>query len=119
MGFYHFRQNNSGGNFIFDATRGLSVHVIVEGDGIDEVNFRANKIGLYFDGCDYGIDCDCCGDRWSRPIDELDCKPMVYGDPVNGNEPCPKDGFMRWGAKAGSPEGYIHYKCGTISPFWI
>ena len=118
MGFFHFLQNNSGGKFIFDATRGLSVHVIVEGSDIDEVNFRANEIGIYFDGCDDGIDSDCCGDRWYRPIGELDCKPMVYDDPVKGNDPWPKGGPRRW-VKEGFPAGYIHYKCGTISPFWI
>ena len=29
-------------------------------------------MGVYFDGCDIGLDCSCCGDRWSDYADEID-----------------------------------------------
>lgn len=48
--FYEFRQNNSGGVFEIDESRGISLHVIVEADTAEEANERAQRIGLYFNG---------------------------------------------------------------------
>nr|DAJ27049.1 MAG TPA: SARCOSINE OXIDASE ALPHA SUBUNIT, SARCOSINE Oxidase, Ligand Complex, Oxidoreductase [Caudoviricetes sp.] len=32
---------------------------------------------VYFDGAEEGIDCPCCGDRWSR-LNEWDTKEKIY-----------------------------------------
>lgn len=78
MKFFHFNQNNSGGSFT-----GPANHVVVEAENAYDANYRAES-EVYFDGCDDGLDCPCCGDRWSRQwSDETgDDVPMVYGSPV-------------------------------------
>jgi hypothetical protein len=107
MGFYHFGQNNSGGSFDFDKEAGVTHHVVVEGDTIEDVVKRARDIGIYFDGCDAGIDCNCCGDRWHEPYrEELDADPLVYGE-----HPSKLNG-MKW--MADGFECAIHHKDGTI-----
>lgn len=81
--FYTFRQNNSRG--VFDRDAHVDEFVIVEGDTIEQVTDRAQDIGVYFNGCDRGLDCDCCGDRWYAPYegdDELDEVPSTYGQPL-------------------------------------
>lgn len=83
MKFFTFSQNNSGGSFDFLPNRGISHYVIVEARDSDEANDRAERIGLYFDGCESGADCECCGDRWSRAwATEGKDVPMVYADEV-------------------------------------
>lgn len=62
MGFYRFNQNNSGGSFVEDED--LTHTVFIEAGSAKEANARAENFGIYFDGCNSGIDCDCCGDRW-------------------------------------------------------
>lgn len=61
---YEYSQNNSGGNHVYDDNLGLSERVFVEADSAKEADEYAESIGIYFDGVDDGIDCDCCGDRW-------------------------------------------------------
>lgn len=61
-GWYEFSQNNSGGIFQIDDS--VSVYVLIQATSYVEANNKAEDIGIYFDGCDTGRDCDCCGDRW-------------------------------------------------------
>lgn len=77
--FYHYTQNNSGGSFVID--QDLAHHVIIEAHSVEDANERAESIGLYFDGCETGVDCDCCGDRWYRQTswDDGTEFPMIYG----------------------------------------
>lgn len=63
--FFKFHQNNSGGSFEIDDKRGIGVNVWIEALDWSDANHRAENIGIYFDGCEDGRDCDCCGDRWS------------------------------------------------------
>lgn len=77
--FWHFSQNNSGGRFDFDQVKGITHHVIIEADSVDEANRLATKIGIYFDGCESDLDCPCCGDRWYRVYGKGDNKPLLYG----------------------------------------
>ena len=63
MPFFEYRQNNSGGSF--DTDMGHAIYV--EADTLNEANARAEFVGVYFNGCDSGQDCPCCGDRWSEP----------------------------------------------------
>lgn len=61
---YEYSQNNSGGSHVYDDNRGLSERVFIEADSAKEADEYAESIGIYFDGVDNDIDCDCCGDRW-------------------------------------------------------
>ena len=73
--------NNSGGNFIVD--NDVDAYVIVHAHNADEANQLAQRIGIYFNGVDDGIDCECCGNRWSSIwADEGTDVPMVYSDLV-------------------------------------
>lgn len=62
LNFYRFRQNNSGGEFHIDDA--VSVEVLIQAASANEANHKAKEVGIYFDGVDKGIDCECCGDRW-------------------------------------------------------
>jgi hypothetical protein len=75
MPLYTFSQNNSGGRF-----SGPALYVIVEAANGDEANYLAVDNGVYFDGCNEGMDCSCCGDRWSRQWRDIgSSEPMIYG----------------------------------------
>lgn len=74
MPFWTYCQNNSGG--YFDGPQ----YVIVEADSCAEANDLAQeKAGVYFDGCDSGNDCECCGDRWSRAWEDGSDEPLIHG----------------------------------------
>lgn len=76
MAYYTFSQNNSGGFY-----RGPQ-YVIVEAESADEANERAETYSeVYFDGCRRGLDCECCGDRWSE-VNEQDATevPTIFND---------------------------------------
>lgn len=80
MKFYTFNQNNSGGSFDFDEEKGITHFVIIEAESADAANEIAESKGVYFNGCDDGLDCDCCGDRW-WPVSDRDgeTRPEIYG----------------------------------------
>jgi hypothetical protein len=103
--FFEFSQNNSGGSFDENEEEGIGTCVIVEAKDWQDANERARAIGIYFNGCDTGRDCSCCGDRWYRlwEGEEGDPVPSSYGRPVWGNA----SSRYRKGA-------YIHYLDGTI-----
>jgi hypothetical protein len=102
--FYTYSQNNSGGGFKNSESNGISEYVIIEASSADHANKRAEEIGLYFDGCEDGRDCSCCGDRWSK-ADEYDGYevPSLYGDPI---ENIKKSYFRK--------DYFIHYLDGTF-----
>lgn len=79
--FFHFRQNNSGGTFDYDAARGIAENVWIEADDKEHAIYRAERIGIYFNGVEKGMDCPCCGDRWSSPYDATDAPEVdkLYG----------------------------------------
>lgn len=64
---YHYHQNNSGGSFDVDADRGIGHNVFIQAASEPEADARAESIGIYFNGVDDGLDCECCGDRWYSP----------------------------------------------------
>jgi hypothetical protein len=107
--FFLFNQNNSGGSFHLDKSTGITCYVIVEASNADEANRIAESLGIYFDGCDTGQDCECCGDRW-YPVDSGDYKdsPEIYGKSVfdedNKFHRIEEDGF----------NVAVHYKDGSI-----
>jgi hypothetical protein len=101
--FFEFSQNNSGGSFVFDKDRGLTHYVIIEAENADQASARAQDTGIYFNGCDEGTDCPCCGDRWYEPYgDEGTDKPEIYGQPFDKAEH-----MTRW-MEAGH-EACVHY----------
>jgi len=81
--FYTYRQNNSGGRFTISEKEGISEYVIIEAINAEHSNTRAEEIGLYFDGCETGNDCSCCGDRWHRADESYGSDvPSIYGKPL-------------------------------------
>lgn len=114
--FCTFIQNNSGGSFNFDEAAGITRFVIVEADDRDDANNRAENIGLYWDGCDKGMDCSCCGDRWnlqSTWIDMTAEAPSIYNQQIT--EYLEGHRSIRW-MDAGK-EVAVHYKDGRIEWF--
>ncbi len=98
--FWTFGQNNSGGSFDYDEERGITHYVIVE--AVDEAHAisRAENIGLYWNGCEIGMDCDCCGDRWHTPYDDGEDVPKVYDQDIRkegGYKPLFGRGWMKEG----------------------
>ena len=67
--FYEFSQNNSGGGF--DTDDDLCHRLFIEANDAEQANEIAEGLGVYFNGCDNGQDCSCCGDRWYE-CDESD-----------------------------------------------
>ena len=65
MNIYEFRQNNSGGSF--DVNDNVTHRVFIEAKDKDAAIYKALTLGVYFDGVDEGIDCECCGNRWHKP----------------------------------------------------
>lgn len=112
MKFWHFSQNNSGGSFDFSESEGITHHVVIEAESAEDANVKAIQKGLYFDGCDTGQDCPCCGDRWHRQWDSNagDKLPSIYGQPL-GTE----GGGHEW-MKPGK-ETAVHFADGRIEWF--
>lgn len=82
MKWYHFSQNNSGGEFVGPR------HVFVQAPNASVANAMAQDHGVYFDGCETGLDCPCCGDRWNTAYSDSDStdSPCVYGEPVDPSD---------------------------------
>lgn len=68
--FYLFNQNNSGGSFIVNDK--VCHRLFIEADDGREALRVAESLGCYWDGVSKGLDCPCCGDRWSRYCNEID-----------------------------------------------
>ena len=71
MNWYCFDQNNSGGSF--DVDDKVCHRLFIEAESFYDAVKKAEELGCYWDGVSKGIDCPCCGDRWSRwndrPVD--------------------------------------------------
>lgn len=61
--FYEFNQNNSGGSF--DVDDKVCHKLIIQAPNHNTARNKAMELGVYFNGCDNGLDCSCCGDRWN------------------------------------------------------
>ncbi len=112
--FFTYDQNNSGGGFDFDEHGGITHFVIIEADNVKEATEKAESIGIYFNGCDSGIDCDCCGDRWYEPWKKDGTEhPEVYGQPAS-EYTSRYGGWMKEGHEIA-----VHYKDGSIHWFGV
>ena len=60
--FFEFSQNNSGGHW--DVNDKLTHRLYIEAADEAEATRIAEDLGVYFNGCEDGMDCECCGDRW-------------------------------------------------------
>ena len=65
---FEFSQNNSGGHF--DVDDKVCHRLFVEAKSFDDAVEKAEELGCYWYGVDNGIDCPCCGDRWSKWCDD-------------------------------------------------
>jgi len=74
--YYEFRQNNSGGHF--EENENVGQLVIIEASDPTEAYEKADNIGIYYDGVEKGIDCDCCGDRWSAWLSTVELPTDHY-----------------------------------------
>lgn len=79
MAFFHYDQNNSGGHFDYDLLRGVTEHVVIEAPNALMADAMLRSIGGYFDGCESGRDCSCCGDRWRMAVGDGSPSPTIYG----------------------------------------
>lgn len=78
--YYEFTQNNSGGRWKTDENTAEAV--IIAARSVKEANRLAEDVGIYFNGCAKGYDCDCCGDRWheiSTWSEKGTSEPTIYG----------------------------------------
>lgn len=93
--FYTYNQNNSGGRFTVNKSVGQ--YVIIEADSPSQADDAAEvRAGIYFDGCDNGRDCNCCGDRWYRQYSEDGTKePMIYDKTIEEFKKDPGLGLFR------------------------
>ena len=76
MKWFEFGQNNSGGTW--DVSDKLCHRVFIEAESPTAATDIAEELGIYFDGCTKGLDCDCCGDRWSPLYGEGKEFPCAY-----------------------------------------
>ena len=106
--FYTFNQNNSGGSFITNDR--VAKYVIIEADSNKEADKKAEELGIYFNGCALGFDCDCCGDRWYESYGNGDNAPKIYDKPV-------KEYQDTWFTKVGETYAYVHNKDGTVDTY--
>lgn len=108
MGWYHYRQNNSGGSFSYSEYSGISVNVWIEADNAILADERAQAIGLYFDG---DGDCSCCGDRWYPKASYWNDDPELE-DPPQPEETMKRDEFDSWSGRKwradGEYETFVH-----------
>jgi hypothetical protein len=88
--FYTFNQNNSGGRFIRNSD--IDHYVVIEAENEDEATEKATDIGIYFNGCETGHDCECCGDRWygcetGTEVPSSYSAPLVMADVSSVKDP--------------------------------
>lgn len=106
MAFFTYDQNSSGGSFITNDS--VAHYVIIEAVNAAHANEIAETIGIYFNGCDDGIDCHCCGDRWYPVQDGADgtAEPMIYDKTV---EEYRSSGAGMFFINAGEPYAHVYY----------
>jgi hypothetical protein len=105
--FYEFEQNNPGGRLDVDDI--LCHRIFIEAESYDEANKIAEDLGIYFDGVEEGMDCECCGDRWCPAYSTIDKPIEEYVRNISIKYP-----FLD---VSGKPESRIFYKSGKVLTF--
>lgn len=103
--FYEYDQNNSGGYFFIED--GITLVVWIQADSNEEADELAEKLGIYFNGCREGYDCECCGDRWYPAY-----KRNTKGEMIESLR-LSKKYKERW-VEEGEPWATVHFKDGSI-----
>lgn len=85
--YWVYSQQCINGHYVTDPERGLAPLVFVEADGPEQANAILVGAGGYFNGVALGLDCPCCGDRWTvagtvQPASVQ--TPEVYGFDLDG-----------------------------------
>jgi hypothetical protein len=62
MKFYNFHQSNPGGY----TDEKMPAELYIQATSPEVANSIAETLGVYFDGQQSGVDCECCNDRWYR-----------------------------------------------------
>jgi hypothetical protein len=98
--FFTYHQNNSGGWFMTNDN--VAHYVIIEAPDAETADALAENVGIYFNGCATGADCDCCGDRWSSAYYQNGYdEPLIYSEH-------PEDYHDVW-TKPGQPYCHVYY----------
>lgn len=112
--FFTYDQNNSGGSFSFEKGK-IAQYVIIEADTEWEADVLAQTLGIYFNGVENGLDCECCGDRWYEARGVGDKVPsirrMLVEEWANGE----KKYYTDW--MDGNPDVYVHYLDGRVESY--
>jgi len=104
MSFFLYHQRDSYGAWFLDFAHGIGHNVIIEAPDAATANSIAEDRGLYFHGVAAGVDCSCCGDRWTEATDEVGTsRPEIDGEEVVFSH----RGEICTGA-------FVHYLDGTI-----
>jgi hypothetical protein len=108
MTWYTYEQNNSGGSFT-----GPALLIAVEAGDPGAADSKAVSVGAYFNGCEDGSDCPCCGDRWHEAYSGRDESPVTDGGAV--------DSYLAgwWFAERGYPFAITVDAAGTKRAFVI
>lgn len=115
--FYQLCQNNSGGSF--DVDDRVCHRLFIEAPNVQVAIMIAESLGCYWNGCDNGIDCECCGDRWYAP-DESDATTFPcdgYDDEIFNT---PEEYCQMLADKYGetTPDCRIFYMDGKVVPIY-
>ena len=104
---YEFRQNNSGGDFIVDDK--VCHFLYIEADNFGKAVSIAESLGCYWNGVEKGIDCPCCGSRWSK----WDNQPIDFDD---NNSKSIEEYAQKMSSEYGwtYPDARIYYKNGDV-----
>lgn len=98
--FYEVDQNNSFGRF--DVDNKVCHRLFIEADSEEEALSKAEDLGCYWDGVAAGVDCPCCGDRWSRYADKVDLlKFATDGYGANTYSDVQEEAVNEWTARYG------------------
>lgn len=111
MKFFEFTQNNSGGMFVVDEK--ICHRLFIEADNEEVATQKAKKLGVYFDGVDRGMDCECCGDRWYG-CDEVEFPHSSGEESIEGVAQFYAD---RYGWT--TPDARIFYEDGSVKEVFI
>ena len=106
--FFRFQQNNSGG--FFNVTDKLCRNLYIEAHSYNEAREKATDMGVYFNGCDIGIDCSCCGDRWDDYADEINLTELNKFEKISDYAQY-MAGEFGWT----TPDARIFYYDGTVT----
>lgn len=76
LGFYEFRQNNSGGSIYVSKEEGIGEYVYFQASSPEEANSQASAVGMF--GLSY---CYCCGERFYE-LSQYD-EPVLEGSSIS------------------------------------